>query len=487
MKKNVFFKKWLRTMGAICTKNEAVVLDRALNHRIVGECKTKTLCLRLQQFVKMQSAIEENDYELFVRVTSKIGHLQVFLDDTRNILTPRQQEFAYLLLNPLHKACFHHKIEFIKKFIENRVDIYRLDDKGRSPLEVLLRSWDKQYIGIGERIIRENQSMSGDELQKMFENEYKSVKRNSMDCFKLLINAYDDLSLKFGNDRITALHISLEMNIPEVVEYLISHGADIESRTRLGDTPLLLAAKHFNIWSMVALLERGANVNARNNSGMTALHYSCMSIHRSKHAIDLLVKYGADVNARTESKYTPLHHAALAEEYAKVHKLLHYDADPDFETCEGKTVLFFLMDNRSGPNPSAAIAYNHALCEMKRIQIRDYFDDLPINLQTGYPGLAERFDDVTSKPRPLKQLALIRVKRMLGKRRQSPWHLRQLKLPREICQLIQNGDENNDILTHLGIRIQSQGTQIYSGEDALDFPLSLRLGYGLRWANLDMS
>ena len=473
-------------MGTICTKSETVLLDRALNRRIVGECKTKTLCLRLQQFVQMQSAIEEDDYETFDRITSKIGHLQLFLDDTRNILTPNQQEFAYLLLNPLHKACFHHKIRFIKRFLEHKTDIYRVDDKGRSPVEVLLRSWHKQYVGLGARVIRENQHVSDDELQKLYENENKAVKRNSMNCFKLLIDAYDDFSLKFGDDKVTALHISLEVNIPDVSEYLISRGADIESRTRLGNTPLILAAKHFNIWSMVALLEKGANVNAMNNENMTALHYSCMSIHRSKHAIDLLVKYGSNVNAQNSSLYTPLHHAALAGEYGKVHKLLNYDADPDILTWDRRNILFFLMDNLSGPNPSAAIAYNHALCEMKRIQIRDCFDELPVNLISSYPGLAERFDEVTNKPRPLKQLALIRVKRMLGRKRQTPWKLRRLKLPRELCQLIQNCEENNDILTQLGIRIQSQGSRTDSG-DMFDFPINLRLGYGLRWASCDMS
>ena len=474
-------------MGAICTKSEAAVLDRALNERIIGECKPKTLCLRLQQFVQLQTAIEEKDDETFDRVLSKIGNLQVFLDDTRNILTPRQQDFAYLLLNPLHKACFHHNTRYISQFLKGSVDIYRLDDKGRSPVEVLLRSWNKQYVDVGETIMEGNPHMSADELQRLYENKVNAVKQNSLECFKILMNAYDDLSLKFGSDKVTALHLSLEVNIPEVAEYLIANGADVESRTRLGNTPLILAAKHFNIWSMVALLEKGANVNAENSDGMTALHYICMGIHRSKHAIDLLVKYGANVNAQNSMLYTPLHHAAIAEEYGKIHKLLQYDADPDIETREGKNVLYFLMDNISGPNPSAAMAYNHALCEMKRIKIRDFSDFLPINLVSGYPGLAERFDDVTSKPRPLKQLALIRVKRILGRKRQTPLNLRRLKLPRELCHLIQNCEENNDILTQLGIPIESQQPRPDSGEDTLEFPVTVRLGYGLRWANLDMS
>ena len=472
-------------MGSGCTKIELCCLDNTVDSRIFGECKNRKLRSRLKQFVHLQTAIENNRHDIFDKITAKLGHLQVFLDDTRNNLTQKEQEFSYLLLNPLHKACFHHKIEFIKKFIENGVDLYRVDEKGRSPLEVLLRTWDKQHNGLGEKIRRENNNLPQEKLQALFESEYRAIKHNSLECFKLLINAYEDISLKLGKDKVTALHISLELNIPEVVEYLMSHGADIEAQNKDGNTPLILAAKHFNIWSMLALLEKGANANTRNRAGLTALHYCCMGISRSKHAIDLLVKYGADVNAQSNTGYTPLHHAALAEEYIKVHKLLYYDANPDVMTFDGKTVLYFLFNNINGVSPAAAMAYNHALCEMRQIRVRDKFDSLPYNLRRDYPGLALRFDEFNNKPRPLKQLALIQVKRTLGKRRQTPWHVRRLQIPHEIRQLILNSEEYNDVLFHLGMRVQSRGPRNESGEVIYGFPMVINLGYGLRWVSLD--
>ena len=448
-------------MGAGCTKSQVVCFDNTVDSRLFGECNNKQQVARLKKLVHLQAAIEYNTPDVFERILAKLGPFQEYIDDTRNSLTEQQCKFSYLLLNPLHKACYHHKIDFIQKLLDKGVDPCRLDEKGRSPIEVLLRTWDKQYCIIGDRL-RDHNSLSRNELQALFDHEYKAIKENSLECLKLLMTTYDKLALNFGTDLQAPLHISLELNIPEVVEYLLAQGADVELRTKDGNTPIILAAKYFNMWNIQALLDHGADVNAKNNSGLTALHYSCMSINRSKLAIDLLVKYGANVNAQTNTGFTALHYAALSEEYPKVHKLLSYDANPDLQTVNGQNALYFILDSHNGASAGAAIAFNHALCEMKEIQIRDKYDNLPFNSRNNdYIGLAERFDEFTSKPRPLKQLALIHVKRTLGRKRQTPWHLKWISLPNLMKYQILNSEYHRDILFELGIRIETPNIRTY--------------------------
>jgi uncharacterized protein len=59
-----------------------------------------------------------------------------------------------------------------------------------------------------------------------------------------------------------------------------------------------------------ALLKAGANVNARNVHGYTALHKVCANSRIVGHMANVLLDGGADINARTLSGWTALHAAA---------------------------------------------------------------------------------------------------------------------------------------------------------------------------------
>lgn len=65
-------------------------------------------------------------------------------------------------------------------------------------------------------------------------------------------------------------HCIRQQNTRAVVGLLLA-GADPNLHNRKGVTPISVAAHKGNIEIMVALIEAGANVNALNNSGSTAL------------------------------------------------------------------------------------------------------------------------------------------------------------------------------------------------------------------------
>ena len=56
------------------------------------------------------------------------------------------------------------------------------------------------------------------------------------------------------------------------------------------------------------LLDRGAEVNGKDNSGWTPLHYAAWDGHADVAA--LLLDRGAEVNVKTIDGWTPLHYAA---------------------------------------------------------------------------------------------------------------------------------------------------------------------------------
>jgi ankyrin repeat protein len=52
------------------------------------------------------------------------------------------------------------------------------------------------------------------------------------------------------------------------------------------------------------LIEKGANVNARNSLGVTALMFAAMAGH--KETVSMLIQHGADVNAIDQRGFTAL-------------------------------------------------------------------------------------------------------------------------------------------------------------------------------------
>ncbi|TLF28514.1 MAG: hypothetical protein FCO83_00120 [Spiroplasma sp. WSS] len=62
------------------------------------------------------------------------------------------------------------------------------------------------------------------------------------------------------------------------------------------------------------------NINEKDNSGNTPLHYACF--HNFLETADLLIKYGANINAKNNSDNTPLHYAIMSNADLKFINLL---------------------------------------------------------------------------------------------------------------------------------------------------------------------
>jgi len=85
------------------------------------------------------------------------------------------------------------------------------------------------------------------------------------------------------------------------------------------------------------LLERGADPNARDVTGMTPLHVAAWWTTRSRAGI--LVGAGSDVDAQDSFGNTPLHEAALQGRVAMTHFLLKSGADSTLLNASGETAL----------------------------------------------------------------------------------------------------------------------------------------------------
>jgi len=166
-----------------------------------------------------------------------------------------------------------------------------------------------------------------------------------------------------------------------LAEFLLAHGADVNTKDDDNLTPLFLAVKqgdlakvqalikkypvligskarkieeemlyqvqegtllHWTAWygrrdAAEFLLARGADVNARDELDKTPLHWAAIKGHLD--LVELLLAKGATVNAATSIGIMPLHEAAENGHKDVVEKLLAHGANVNAEDQEGRTPL----------------------------------------------------------------------------------------------------------------------------------------------------
>jgi ankyrin repeat protein len=108
--------------------------------------------------------------------------------------------------------------------------------------------------------------------------------------------------------------------------------------------PLIDAARNADREALRVLLKQGANVNAAEVDGTTALHWA--SYRDDVESADLLVRAGAKVNAANDLGATPLWTASLNGSAAMVRRLLEAGANPNAALLLGETPV--MVAARSG-------------------------------------------------------------------------------------------------------------------------------------------
>jgi len=130
------------------------------------------------------------------------------------------------------------------------------------------------------------------------------------------------------------------MNHAETMNTLLERGADVNARdTSSGETALVRIAWMGHTDTLKMLLDKGADVNAGDNNGETALTWAAYAGHSD--TVKILIDHGADVNARLHTTgETPLILVALRGYTEIVEALLAHGADVNAQNeINGETAL----------------------------------------------------------------------------------------------------------------------------------------------------
>lgn len=100
------------------------------------------------------------------------------------------------------------------------------------------------------------------------------------------------------------LHMAAKKEETEITSLLIAHGADVNAGDQNGKTPLMEAASAGQSANAQILLSAGANINAVDENGFTALMWATML--GFPEFVEKLLESGAEVNARSKDGRTAM-------------------------------------------------------------------------------------------------------------------------------------------------------------------------------------
>lgn len=135
----------------------------------------------------------------------------------------------------------------------------------------------------------------------------------------------------------TALHWAAYNGNLITTELLLTHGAYVDARNGVGETPFCNAIeeKHFEVAAI--LLEHKADIDTRDNNDLTPLVNSVVSGEISE--VAFLLAHGANLNDKGPAGLTPLWWAAAGSSTAVTQLLIEKGADVNEQTTDGLTAI----------------------------------------------------------------------------------------------------------------------------------------------------
>ncbi|KAK5467499.1 hypothetical protein LTS15_000472 [Exophiala xenobiotica] len=166
-----------------------------------------------------------------------------------------------------------------------------------------------------------------------------------------------------GKDGRTALSLAAKKGHEAIVRVLLERGAELDSKDNIGWTPLSWAARNGHEAVVRVLLEMGAELDSKHNNGQTPLSWATG---------------GAELESKDNNGQTPLSWAAEYGHEAIVRVLLEMGAELDSKDNGGRTPLSWAT--RNGHEAMVRVLFERGA----ELDSKDNGGRTPLSWATGY-------------------------------------------------------------------------------------------------------
>ena len=235
----------------------------------------------------------------------------------------------------LHLLLKTHKqtsVEMFKLLLSFGADINALNNRFESPLLCAIDCKEEKIISLLLELdcaVNTEAPLGESPLSlAVIEDQYKLT--------EALLRFGADVNQKCGRDEHTALHAAVCSFNNKLAQFLVQHGADVEAKDVLGETPLFKASATSN--ELVEFfLKCGSSANTKNKFGETPLMKAIDDSQAS--IVRTLLEHGASVNATDQHGICPLLHRLRSSDVEICELLLQYGCDVNIPDENGETPL----------------------------------------------------------------------------------------------------------------------------------------------------
>lgn len=279
------------------------------------------------QAARAKSSQKGNATSLYSAVKSgNLETVKTMVDKGVNINTRDPKGSS---MTPLHAAIYYRHPEIARYLVQNGANLEARTRKGSTPLWVAVKDYQPNLELVKFLVL------SGADVNAKVKGTHRFVSSTDFRVSnKVIMNPL--------------LHWAIYADKTEIALFLIDHGADIESKDGLGNSPLHIAAGRNNVMVAKRLLEKGANIDSRDGQMGTPLFFACGG-GDNREMVDFLLANGADINAKDSFQASPLHFAIANEAFSVAKKLVRRGADVNATSSSKMAPLHWAVDKGNYP------------------------------------------------------------------------------------------------------------------------------------------